>query len=67
MKSSRKWYRHEQESVTKNNESKIIWDYTIQCASLVNAWRPDIVVVDNKKITSRSLISRDAPIDDKAL
>ena len=43
------WYEHELESVTENENFKILWDFTIQCDDMVKARRPDIVVVDKVK------------------
>ena len=42
---ARVWYEHEPESVTENENFKILWDFTIQCDHTIEARRPDIVVV----------------------
>ena len=36
----RLWYEHE------NKNFKILWDFTIQCDHMIEARKPDIVVVD---------------------
>ena len=41
---ARLWYEHEPERVVKKN-FKILWDFTIQCDHMIEARRPDIVVV----------------------
>ena len=46
---ARLWYEHEPESVIENENFKILWDFTIQCDHMIEARRPDIVVVDKVK------------------
>ena len=46
---ARLWYEHEPESVAENENFKIFWDFTIQCDHMIEARRPDIVVVDKVK------------------
>ena len=46
---ARPWYEHEPESVVENENFKILWDLTIQCDYVIEARRPDIVVVDKVK------------------
>ena len=43
------WFEHEPESAAENKHFKIIWDFTIQCDHMIEARRPDIVVVDKVK------------------
>ena len=43
-----KWYEHQPERVIENGRYKILWDFNIQCDNVVEARRPDIVVVDKK-------------------
>ena len=45
----RLWYKHEPESVVENENLKILWYLTIQCDYMIEARRPDIVVVDKVK------------------
>ena len=47
--SARLWYEHEQESVVENENFKILWDFIIQCEHMIEARRPDIVVVNEVK------------------
>lgn len=44
-----KWGKHKLEGITENDEYKILRNFTIQCDSLIDAQRPDITVVDERK------------------
>ena len=44
-----KWYEHEPESVLEDEDSKILWDFSIQTDHVIEAWRPDLVVVDKRE------------------
>ena len=44
-----KWYEHEPESVLENEDYKILWDFIIQTDHVIEARRPDLVVVDKKE------------------
>ena len=44
-----KWYEHRPESVLENEDYKILWDFSIQTDHVIEAWRPDLVVVDKKE------------------
>ena len=46
---ARLWYEHEPESVVENKNLKILWDFTTYCNHMIEARRPDIVVVDKVK------------------
>ena len=46
---ARLWNEHEPESVVENKNFKILCDLTIQCDHMIEARRPDIVVVDQIK------------------
>ena len=41
-----KWYEHEPERVLENEDYKILWDLSIQTNHVIEARRPDLVVVD---------------------
>ena len=43
-----KWYKYEPESALENEDYKILWDFSIQTDHVIEAWRPDLVVVDKK-------------------
>ena len=48
-----KWYEHEPESVLENEDYKILWDFSIQTDPVIEARRPDLVVVDKKRRTCK--------------
>ena len=41
-----KWYEQEPESVLENEDYKILWDFSIHTDHVIEARRPDLVVVD---------------------
>ena len=41
-----KWYKNEPEQVMKNDSWKILWDFTIQTDHVIEARRPDMVIID---------------------
>ena len=61
-------YEHESESVLQNKDYKILWDFSIQTDHVIEARRPDLVVVDKKetslKITDFA-IPGESRIEDK--
>ena len=44
-----KWYEHEPESVLENEDYKILWDFSVQADHVIEARRPDLVLVDKKE------------------
>ena len=44
-----KWYEYEPESVLENEDYKILWDFSIQTDHVIEARRPDLVVVDKER------------------
>ena len=48
FKAGDKWYEYEPESVLENKDYKILWDFSIQIDHIIEARRPDLVVVDKK-------------------
>ena len=44
-----KWYEHVREGAVENDEIKLLWDVNIQCDNVMEARKPDIVVVDKKE------------------
>ena len=49
LNKERLWYEHEPESVVENKNVKILCYFSIQCDHMIEAKRPDIVVVDKVK------------------
>ncbi len=41
-----KWYEHSPDGVVETDEVKLLWDVNIQCDHVIEARRPDIVVVN---------------------
>ena len=44
-----KWYEREAESVLQNEDYKFLWHFIIQTDHVIEARRPDLVVVDKKE------------------
>ena len=44
-----KWYEYEPESVLENKDYKILWDFSIQTDHIIEARRPNLVVVDKER------------------
>ena len=44
-----KWYKHEPEKVVENDSWKILWYFTIQTDHVIEARRPDMVIIDKTK------------------
>ena len=60
------WYKHEPESVLENEDYKILWDFSIQTDRVIEARRPDLVVVDKKKRSCKIIdfvVPRDSRIE----
>jgi len=59
---SEKWYDHRAEAVTENEKVKVLWDFNIQTDKLIEARRPDIVLV-NKETKECQIIDIAIPGD----
>ena len=46
---SEKWYNHEPESVIENDTCKVLWDFTIQTDHVIEARRPDLILIKKKE------------------
>ena len=49
LEHSEKWYEHAPEGAVENEEIKVLWDINIQCGNLIEARRPDLIVIDKKE------------------
>ena len=49
LEHSEKWYEHAPEGAVENEEIKVLWDINIQCENLIEARRPDLIVIDKKE------------------
>ena len=43
-----KWYEHEPHPITENEKFKILWDFTVQTDHIVEARRPDMMIIDKE-------------------
>ena len=48
-----KWYEHDSENVLEREDYKILWDFSILTDHFIEAWRPDLVVVDKERRTCK--------------
>ena len=46
------WYEHEPERLLESEDYKILWDFSIRTDHVIEARRPDLVVVDKKERSS---------------
>ena len=63
-----KWYEHEPVSDLENGDYKILWDFSIQTDHVIEAQRPDLVVVDKKRRTCKIIdfaVRGDSRIEEK--
>ena len=49
LEHSEKWYEHAPEGAVENEEIKVLWDINIQWDNLIEARRPDLIVIDKKE------------------
>ena len=65
MPCSNKWYEHQPQPVTENENAKLLWDYSIRTDSVIPAHRPNLTLVDktNNKVP---LIDGAVPWDTRA-
>ena len=62
------WYEHEPERVLENEDYKILWDFSVQTDHVIEARRPDLVVVDKKRGTCKIIdfaVPGDSRIEEK--
>ena len=50
-----KWYQHEPESVLQNEGYKIFWGFSIQTDHVIEARRPDLVLVCKKERSCKTI------------
>ena len=49
LEHSEKSYEHALEGAVENEGIKVLWDINIQCDNLIDARRPDLIVIDKKE------------------
>ena len=62
---SNKWYEHQPQPVTENENAKLLWDYSIGTDRVIPAHRLDLTLV-HKTINKVSLIDVAVPWDSRA-
>jgi len=48
LERTERWYEHCPNGVVENDDIKLIWDINIQCDNIIEARRPDLILVDKK-------------------
>ena len=48
LNKTEKWYEHCPEGVVEDENSKLLWDINIQCDNVIEARRPDLIIVEKK-------------------
>ena len=61
---AQQWYEHEPDGVIENKGYKILWDFTIQCDTKIEARRPDIVLID-KTMKEVKIVNVTIPRDER--
>ena len=61
---AQRWYEHEPDGVIENKGFKILWDFTIQCDTKIEARRPDIVLI-NKTMKEVKIVDVTIPGDER--
>lgn len=51
LETAHQWYEHETPPVIQNNQTKILWDFSIQTDKTIKANRPDLVIQDKTNKT----------------
>ena len=63
-----KWYEHEPERILENEDYKILCDFSIYIDHVIEARRPDLVVVDKKERSCKVIdfaVPGDSRIEEK--
>ena len=61
------WYKHEPKPVIENEQTKILWDFSIQTDHPIEANRPDIVVLEKTTIGNACLLTSHARLTPESL
>ena len=46
LEHTKKWYEHIPEGAVENEKVKVLWDINVQCDNVIEARRPDIILID---------------------
>ena len=60
------WYEHQPEAVQENERYKILWDFNIQTDHVIEARRPDMIVID-KETKFAKIIDFSIPYDSRVI
>ena len=63
-----KWYEHAPEGAVENEEIKVLCYINIQCDNLIEARRPDLIVIDKKeqkRIITDIAVPADVGVEEK--
>ena len=58
------WCKHKPEKIVQNHSWKILWDFTIQTDHVIEARRPDMVIIDETQNECK-IIDFTYPFDSK--
>ena len=67
LEKANNWYEQKPERVVESENSKILWDFTIQCDRKIEERRPDIVFIDKKVVIIYVAIPGDDRVRDREL
>ena len=51
---SERWYDHVPDSVLENKDYKMLWDFSVWTDHEIEAWRPDLLIMDKSERTAKS-------------
>ena len=49
LEHTEKWYEHVPEGAVENEDVKVLWDINVQYDNVIEARRPDIILIDKKE------------------
>ena len=56
LERTERWYEHCPKGVVENDDVKLFWDINIQCDNIIEARRPNLILVDKKRKSSSILL-----------
>ena len=68
LEHSEKWYGHALEKAVENEEIKVLWNINIYCDNLIEARRPDLIVIgktEQKGIITDIAVPADVSVEKK--
>ena len=65
LAASERWYEHQPETFTENDSCKLLWDFSIQTDHVIQARRPDVILIDKGKKECK-IIDIAIPYDSRA-